>query len=673
VALKYFFALAMWSAAALFVAEHLGWVSPQSVGVVGLSVVLLGIAGTWFFDRLERRLAAIAKAADQLAQGMDQVRLDSPKGDDIASLTQAFNRMSEQTQARMQELQLSLQQQRALTEHGPDAMWVFHVETFQLIDVNQNFLELLDLPRDKVIGRTPMDLSAPIQEGGVETRAYAEGLIRRVLQGEKIIVPWVVRTRTGLDVPCEMRAIHLPTQQGKTLICGSLMDARERLRAQDELRHRLEFEALITRLSSDVASLTWERLDDGVQRALADLGRFAQVDRSYIFVFDEGGAQVTCTHEWCAPGIPAQIGRLQSLLVADYPWVEERLLRGEVVHVPRVAEVPAEARAERKEWEAEAIRSILLVPIRTGGRVSGYVGFDAVTVEKAWPTEAIDLLRIFGEILFNTRTRLHAEEALRQKAEALSRANAELEASNVELQQFAYIASHDLQEPLRTISSFSELLQRRYRADLDDNARGFLDLVSAAAQRMHALINGLLDYSRIESRARPFERCDLNEVLRGALANLDASIRDARATVTHDSLPVVMGDPSQLAQVFQNLVGNAIKFHEERAPRVHISAQPGRRADEGWLLSVRDNGIGIAPADFPRLFQVFKRLHGVDKYPGTGIGLASCKRIVERHRGRIWAEANGSEPGATFYFTLPVTAEGLLPAPAVDETRFGTG
>jgi len=228
---------------------------------------------------------------------------------------------------------------------------------------------------------------------------------------------------------------------------------------------------------------------------------------------------------------------------------------------------------------------------------------------------------------------------------------ADLARSNAELEQFAYIASHDLQEPLRMVSSYVQLLERRYKGKLDQDADEFIGYASEGALRMQRLINDLLAYSRVGTRGKSFEEVDLEAALAQALDNLLLAIKEKNASITHDPLPAVYGDSGQLTQVFQNLVDNAIKFRREEAPRVHVSA---RLEGNDCICSVQDNGIGIAPEYLNRLFVLFQRLHTRKEYPGTGIGLAICKRIVERHGGRIWVESSPGE-GSTFYFAIPRT------------------
>lgn len=243
----------------------------------------------------------------------------------------------------------------------------------------------------------------------------------------------------------------------------------------------------------------------------------------------------------------------------------------------------------------------------------------------------------------------------KQAQQALELHAAELERSNNELEQFAYVASHDLQEPLRMITSYSQLLERRYREKLDGDALEFIDYVVDGAHRMQELINDLLSYSRVGTRGREFEAIDMETVYQRVLSNLQLAIEEHQAEISRDPLPMVMADGLQLVQLLQNLIGNAIKFHGDAPAKVHVGVVLHEDSNEAEFC-VRDEGIGLERQYAERIFQVFQRLHGKSKYPGTGIGLAICKKIVERHGGRIWVE---SEPGkgAKFYFTLPLATK----------------
>jgi signal transduction histidine kinase len=249
-----------------------------------------------------------------------------------------------------------------------------------------------------------------------------------------------------------------------------------------------------------------------------------------------------------------------------------------------------------------------------------------------------------------SRDRLAEEIVEREKVEArLKETLDSLARSNAELEQFAYVASHDLQEPLRMISSYTQLLAKRYQDRLDSDANEFIDYAVDGASRMQILINDLLLYSRVTTRGEDPQLTDTQVVFDQTIVNLKFAIEESGAEVTSDPLPTVMADATQLGQVFQNLVGNAIKFRGQEPPRIHVGAQ---QENNHWLLSVRDNGIGIDPQYHDRVFVIFQRLHGRDGYQGTGIGLAICKKIVERHGGRIWIESAFGE-GTTFYFTVP--------------------
>jgi PAS domain S-box-containing protein len=241
--------------------------------------------------------------------------------------------------------------------------------------------------------------------------------------------------------------------------------------------------------------------------------------------------------------------------------------------------------------------------------------------------------------------RKQAEKRLAEQAEELGR-------SNTELEHFAYVASHDLQEPLRVVSSYIGLLVRRYQGRLDADAEEFIGYALDGVKRMQQLITDLLAYSRVSTQRRESGQVDCELVLAEALRNLAPRIEQNSATVTHDPMPSVAGDAAQLLRLFQNLVGNAIKFRGAAPPRVHVGAT---RDGEKWVFSVRDNGIGIHPQDVKRIFMIFERAHADKSYPGTGIGLAISKRIVERHRGRIWVDSQPGN-GSTFWFTIPADA-----------------
>jgi PAS domain S-box-containing protein len=330
----------------------------------------------------------------------------------------------------------------------------------------------------------------------------------------------------------------------------------------------------------------------------------------------------------------------------------------------------AEARARlARAADTDSERKTFLEKLRCEGKVLDYEyrqtrkdGTPFWVLERARLVRSPDGESLIEGTAIDITERKHSEEKLqfeiteRRRAEAaLQERTGELERSNADLEQFAYVASHDLQEPLRMVASFTQLLAARYKGRLDAEADEFISYAVEGATRMQALIEGLLSFARVGTRAKELRPTDSQAVLGRSLQSLDMSLREANATVTNGALPMVAADESQLEQLFQNLIGNAVKFHGQDTPQVHISAQ---RNGKEWIFSVKDNGIGIEPQYQGRIFVIFQRLHPRTVYPGTGIGLSICKKIVERHGGRIWVESAKGR-GSTFHFTMPL-AESLV-------------
>ncbi|MEW6669828.1 MAG: ATP-binding protein [Thermodesulfobacteriota bacterium] len=287
-----------------------------------------------------------------------------------------------------------------------------------------------------------------------------------------------------------------------------------------------------------------------------------------------------------------------------------------------------------------------------------YEGYSAGAVDYMFKPFSPEILRakvaVFVELF-------KAKANLEQQILEASRLNQELARSNKELESFAYVVSHDLNEPLRAVRNYLDLLTRRCSGKLDAEAEKFIAGAFRGAENMQRLIKDLLAFSRLSSKARPFEQVNLGAILDGVVEILNPAIRETAAAVTLGDLPAVMADPVQMTQLFQNLIGNAVKFRGEPTPTVHIFAAPAEQVKvsvlrdsrrSGWLIGVKDNGIGISRDHFDRIFMIFQRLHTRREYPGTGIGLAVCRKIVDRHGGTIWVDSKPGE-GSTFYFTLP--------------------
>ncbi|WP_339104544.1 ATP-binding protein [Haloterrigena salinisoli] len=295
-----------------------------------------------------------------------------------------------------------------------------------------------------------------------------------------------------------------------------------------------------------------------------------------------------------------------------------------------------------------------------------------VTVQFTFGTQAVLLatgsIAGLGIGINEAQALIHAEtleernDALQRTEQRLEEAVAQLEDSNERLEQFAYAASHDLQEPLRMVRSYLRLIESRHGDDLDSECEEFLAYAADGAERMQSMVDGLLEYSRVDTGGDSFDAVDLDAVFDDVLTDLQLKIDETDAEITREPLPTVEGDERQLRQVFQNLVSNAIEYSGDEPPRVHVTAA---REDATWTISIRDEGIGIDPDDVDRIFEIFQRLHSSDEHPGSGIGLALCNRILERHEGEIIVDSEPGE-GSTFSMTLPADGDSTTASTAVD-------
>jgi len=412
-----------------------------------------------------------------------------------------------------------------------------------------------------------------------------------------------------------------------------------------------EEQLLFRDLASDIAfalhSIDLEadrvRMEDALRESAQHLKTVLEGSPMPTFVIDE-----THSIRYWNRALEELSGRKAKDVVGyEHPWLalysEERATLADLLVDERFDEIPElyEGKYSKSQLSDETYEAIDFFPnIGDKGK---------------WLRSTASILRsskgaIIGavETVEDITDRKKFEDFLRDYTEALER-------SNQELEKFAYVASHDLQEPLRMVSSYMQLLSRRYRSKLDKDADEFIDFAVDGAKRMQILINDLLAYSRVGTRSREFEQVDCTAILGMALVNLFSVIEESGAVITHDTLPSIMADKIQLEQLFQNLIGNAIKFRGNKMPQVHVSAL---RDGDAWRFSVVDNGIGIAPPYQERIFEIFQRLHGRNEFSGTGIGLAICKKIVERHGGRIWVESEEGN-GSTFSFSIPDPVESV--------------
>jgi PAS domain S-box-containing protein len=420
-------------------------------------------------------------------------------------------------------------------------------------------------------------------------------------------------------------------------LVGSFHDITERKRMAEALHWKSEAESAIAALSTDL--LESASIDDLSHRVLEHAQRLTGSAFGYVGYIDQETGHLICptmTRDiWDDCQVPGKDFVFEEF-GGLWGWVlesREPLLTNALQDDPRSSGVPEGHLPIRRFLSAPAIIDDELV-----GQIA------LANPEEDYRERELILIARMAALFALALQRQQAEEEIEHYATELKR-------SNEELEQFAYVISHDLREPARMVKSYLELLDSRYQGQLDEKADMFIYHAVDGAKRMQEMINALLDLSRIGTRGEEPVPTDAEAVLKRTLNVLERAIEETEADVTHDPLPTVMADKAQLAQVFQNLVANAIKFRREDVPpRVHISAE--QEGDE-WLFSVEDNGIGIDPKQADRIFQIFQRLHTQEEYEGTGIGLALCKRIVERHGGRIWVESEVGQ-GSTFAFTLPV-------------------
>ncbi|MCP2606550.1 ATP-binding protein [Candidatus Aminicenantes bacterium AC-708-I09] len=511
----------------------------------------------------------------------------------------------------------------------------------RIIRINKEFTKMFGYSEEEALGNFIDDLVAP-ENLREEALFYTEKLAR----GEKIAFESVRRRKDGSLINVLSIGAPIIVNNEQVAIYAIYLDITERKKSEEETKKRATQFALLYKIGQRISSkLELKALFKEIVTAIRDAFNYYGV---MLFLLDEETGYLK---------LQAIVGGYVDVFPKD---LRIKIGEGMIGRAAETGETQVSGDVSKNPYYIrkanEITKSELSVPIKRGKKVIGvldiqcdeYNAFDEsdISAMETLSTQiaiAIENAKLFEQAQREILERKKAEEKLKKTAEALER-------SNKELQHFAYIASHDLQEPLRMVASFVQLLAKRYKGKLGPDADEFIKYAVEGANRMQKMINDLLLYSRVETRGKPFIPTDCEKVLEKVIANLKVSIEERGAIVTHDELPIVMADESQLIQLFQNLISNAIKFCDKKTPRIHISVN--KKNDE-WVFSVKDNGIGIDPEYKDRIFQIFQRLHLRDEYPGTGIGLAICKKIVERHGGRIWVESKVGE-GSTFYFTIPI-------------------
>ena len=426
-------------------------------------------------------------------------------------------------------------------------------------------------------------------------------------------------------------------------------DITDRHRAESALRASVSEQRRRTREQetlSNIARIIGSSLaiDEVYERFAREVAQLIPFDRIVINLTADRAGYMVDTYQSSTVEVPDR--------APDQAYVVEGTLSDAVIKSQRCIVFQPGNEAEAADGYAGLVgaygmglRSFLSAPLLYRGEPIGCLNLHSLT-DSAYSDRHRLLAERIGVYIAGAIANAQLHTQVTRQTEELSRSNSELE-------QFAYVASHDLQEPLRMVSSYVALLGRRYDGQLDDRADKYIHFAVDGANRMQRLIHDLLAYSRVGTRGGELTPTDTASVLGETLSNLEVAIDESEAEVVYSDLPSVMGDPSQLRQLFQNIVGNALKFQSESRPRVELEAS---RDGDQWTFSIRDNGVGFDQRYAERVFGVFKRLHRNADIPGTGIGLAICQRIIDRHGGRIWAESKLGE-GSCFYFTLPAVAE----------------
>jgi PAS domain S-box-containing protein len=459
-------------------------------------------------------------------------------------------------------------------------------------------------------------------------------IVERIKTGEQVDhIETVCLRRDGSYVDVSLTMSPLKDTTGAIIGASTIArDITERKQAEEEERRHSQEMATLYSVANTLAQPGSFR--ERVTNVLERLVGLTRADQVALRVPDHRGQGL----EAIAAAGPVVQENMRGLLPYAQGVAGAAFTQGEpvIVNDYRTSELAS------PEGVALGIESVASLPVKVAGRTIGVVNIISRDPNH-FTTERIRLLNtIVGEVgVLLENARLY--ETLQERADELARSNADLE-------QFAYVASHDLQEPLRSVVGFTSLLSRRYEGKLDENADRFIGRAVAAASRMQVLINDLLSYSRVGRNLEDPEVIDVEALLAHEVDGLQAAIEESGADITYGQLPSIVADSSLMGQVFRNLIGNAIKFRGDEPPKVHVSAE---NLGNEWKFAVRDNGIGIDPQFAQRIFTIFQRLHTREDYPGTGIGLSICKKAVERLGGRIWVESQLGM-GSTFYFTIPM-------------------
>jgi signal transduction histidine kinase len=643
----------------------------------------------WVSKRIERPVRQLEEGAKLIAQGNLEHKLEIHTGDEIESLATQFDRMAvalrvsyqgleEKIAARTREisaLYMALTPlaptdspermlegivERILAVTGADAALIRTIDprTKAFLDPVQrgfsaSYLEANRNPAPGSAMRQAFREQEPIIAAKIsEDPRVKEEREFALLYRSCAFLPLSVRREKRGVILLASRGVGFFSDERKEYLMavarlvGIVLENNELL--QSSVKYADDLAVIISIVRSVTQSLD---LDKNLDAALEEILAATEFDAGFIRIVEEKtGALQLRAHKGVSEESVADLGSAS----AHEDGAASRVVASAKSLVLGAIQSGSDPSIHPVIYR-ENLDTMVWIPLAVGETVLGVLALGSR--HPITPVESVvELLEVIaGEIGVTIMNAQLYEEVMAAKGEVdrvnndLVRKTMELSRSNAELEQFAYVASHDLQEPLRMVSSYTQLLAKRYKEKFDADADEFIGYVVDGVTRMQRLINDLLAYSRVGRRGEVFKPIDCGTVVEAALKNLKVAIEESGAVVTHDPLPTVMADGGQLGQLFQNLIGNALKFRNEEPPRVHVTSERNGRE---WVFSVRDNGIGIDPQYAERIFMIFQRLHTREEYSGTGIGLAVCKKIVERHGGRIWVESKPGE-GAIFHFTFP--------------------
>lgn len=501
-----------------------------------------------------------------------------------------------------------------------------------LLQVNQAFCQMLDYTEMELKALNYGEITHP--EDFVYELPYIKQSCKGEISGYQIEKRYLKKNGDLLFAHITCSVVR--DEQGRLMyVLAMIKDNTERKQAVQELQRQTQYRQLLAEMALRIrASLQIEVI---LQTAATELQQLLQADRVLFYQLSPN-----CNGTVVAEAV---VNGWQSLLGRE---LVNHCFEGEYLKQYQ-QEIQAWSDVEQAGFhpchlemlQEFNIKANLIVPVFLKDKIWGMLFVHQCSSPRQWNRFEIDLLQQLAD-------QLSIALAQAQLLEQATCHSQELARSNQELEQFAYVASHDLQEPLRSLASYAKLLSRRYGGQLDEKGNRFIQYISEEAVRMQALINDLLRYSRVGRQAQTFAPCDCSRVFDVVVRGLEGAIANSGAIITHSELPIIRADETQMVQLFQNLISNAIKYRSEQPPVIHLAAES---QEEQWLFEVRDNGIGIDPKYAERIFVIFQRLHTQEEYSGTGIGLAIAAKIVERHGGRIWVESEVGK-GSTFYFTI---------------------